>query len=150
MNNVFFQKLGLPKKIVSRNISGWHHNRWLGTWHCWHFETGGSNPGRGLPTWSPHVLSVLMWISSEFSSLHPRSKNMHVSLICDSKWQPVLGVSLLGSTPADHHGPEKEERGIDDGWDYISICEKKKLPSVQLSWSCKLAAASERGFYTKL
>ena len=49
-------------------------------------------PGSSL--WSLHVLFVLVWVSSGYTGFLPRSKNMHVRLIGDSKLSVGVIVSV--------------------------------------------------------
>ena len=44
----------------------------------------GSIPSRGLSVWSSHVLLLLVWVSSRYSSFLPQSKNIRVGLTGDS------------------------------------------------------------------
>ena len=65
----------------------------------------GSNPSRGLSVWCLHVLLVLAWVFSGYTTFLPQSvekhvpqsKNMHVRLVGDSKLHIRVIVSVCGT-----------------------------------------------------
>ena len=56
----------------------------------------GSNLSRGLSVWSFRVLTVLVWVSSGYSSCLPQSKDMHVRLFGGSRLPGGVIVSVRG------------------------------------------------------